>query len=130
MPPRGSETEADGRLKLDGAEAVIEDEEARVGLPLLAARLLVLKYPLDFFLVPGLVNMVFADDAGPLAVELRGADDEDPSELAGAGQAVEEILLEVALPAVPARDEGGQVRRVYLEGHYSARLYIARQNAF
>ena len=124
VPARAGEAQADRTLEVYRAKAVIEDEEARVGLTLHFTGFLMLEDPLNLGLIPGLADIVIADDATPLAVELRRADDEDPAELARAGQAVEEILLEMALTAVPPRDEGGEVRGLYLEAAHFMRGYL------
>ena len=83
-----------------------------------------LEDPLNLGLIPGLADIVLADDATPLAVELRRADDEDPAELARAGQAVKQVFLEVALAGVSPRDERGQVRAAQFKSAHFMRGYL------
>ena len=126
VPARAGEAQADRTLEVYRAKAVIEDEEARVGLTLHFTGFLMLQEALNLGLIPGLADIVLADDATPLAVELRRADDEDPAELARAGQAVKQVFLEMALAGVSPRDERGQVRGLYLEPAHFMRGYHRR----
>ena len=111
-------------MEVNGAEAVVEDEKARVGLTLHFTGFLMLEYALNLGLIPGLADIVLADDIAPLHVELRGADDEHPSKLARAGQAVKQVFLEVALAGVSPRDEGGEVRAAQFKSAHFMRGYL------
>ena len=124
VPARAGEAKADGALEVNRAQAVIENKQPRVGLAIFAARLLVVQDALDLSLVPGFADVVLADDAGPLHIELRGADNEDPSKLASACQAVEQVLLEVRFPTIPTRYESGQVRGAQFEAAHFLRAII------